>query len=138
MKIEEFTLAKDVPVFYVKAKSFPEGIEQAFHQLHKLVSDPENRQYYGLSRPNQQGTIEYFAAVQEVKKNEGKELGCETIVIRHGKYTSTVIRDFHKKMMDIQSAFDKLLKDPKIDPQGYCVEMYLADKDVRCMVRLED
>jgi hypothetical protein len=39
----------------------------------------------------------------------------------------------------IGRTFDKLLKHPRIDPQGYCVEEYVNNTDVRCLVKiLED
>ena len=31
-----------------------------------------------------------------------------------------------------------LISQPDIDPNGYCLEWYLNDMDVRCMVRLDD
>jgi len=36
----------------------------------------------------------------------------------------------------IGKTFEKLLANPDIDSDGYCVEMYIA-KDVRCMDRLK-
>jgi predicted transcriptional regulator YdeE len=138
MKTEAFVLGKDVNVFYVKARSFPEGIASAFEQLQRLLRDAKGRQFYGLSRPNEKGVIEYKAAVEELKPDEGRDLGCERMVIKKGTYSGTVIRDYQKHIEKIQATFQELLQDPKLDPQGYCVEMYLGDKDVRCMVRLVD
>lgn len=45
------------------------------------------------------------------------------------------------QMEDIQrigNAFEKLLSQPGLDPEGYCVEWYFNDKDIRCMVRLDN
>lgn len=37
----------------------------------------------------------------------------------------------------IGKAFKELLAIPGIDPEGACVEWYLSNKDVQCMVRLK-
>lgn len=41
-----------------------------------------------------------------------------------------------KDISSIDKSFKTLLTDPRIDPEGYCVEWYLNAKDVQCMVRL--
>jgi len=41
-----------------------------------------------------------------------------------------------KDIDSIGAAFNKLIQLSDIDPQGYCIEWYLSDKDVRCMVRV--
>ena len=43
-----------------------------------------------------------------------------------------------KDISAIGEAFKLLLSNRDIDPQAYCVEWYLSDKDVKCMVRLKD
>jgi len=35
-------------------------------------------------------------------------------------------------------AFQELLVDERNDPNGCCVEGYINEKDVRCMIRLKD
>jgi hypothetical protein len=35
-----------------------------------------------------------------------------------------------KDISGIRETFDKLLSHPDIDPDGYCVEWYLSNKDV--------
>ena len=44
-------------------------------------------------------------------------------------------------MNDIESinnAFKEMLSNPEIDPDGYCVEWYHTEKDVKCMIRLKE
>ena len=43
-----------------------------------------------------------------------------------------------KDIPAIQKTFNQLLEYPDIDPQGYCVEQYIDQKDLICMVRLAD
>jgi len=41
-----------------------------------------------------------------------------------------------KNIPAIGETFQKIIADPRIDPQGVCVEWYFNNKDVRCMVRM--
>ena len=36
----------------------------------------------------------------------------------------------------IAKAFQLLIAYPGIDPEGYCIEWYLNENDVRCMIRI--
>lgn len=132
--MEIFNLEKDIPVFCVPAHSFPEGIEAAHQQLHSLISDSTERIYFGISHPNRKGAIEYKAAAQELNNNEGLSLGCDSFVIRRGTYACTILKDYNKNPQSIGRAFEQLLTHPDLDPQGYCLEWYLNEKDMRCLV----
>jgi hypothetical protein len=43
-----------------------------------------------------------------------------------------------KDIPAIGNTFQELLETPGIDPNGYCVEWYINDKDVICMIRLAE
>lgn len=132
--METIRIEKDIPVFYVQAKSFPEGILPAHQHLHSLIPYSKERRYFGLSRP-ENGPIVYRAAAEELKAGEGEELNCEGLIIPQGNYYSIVIENFIQDPNTITEAFAVLLAQAGIDPQGYCVEQYLNDTDVRCMIR---
>jgi hypothetical protein len=125
----------DIKVFYVEAESFPEGIEAAHKKLHELVPFSDKRKFFGISRP-ENGRIVYRAGVEEVVAGEAERLNCKTMILEKGKYISVTIEDYMKHIEGIGMAFEELLSFPGIDQQGYCVEWYFNDKDVRCMVRL--
>ena len=127
----------DIKVFYVTAKSFPEGIMEAHEKLHSLVPFSTNRRYFGISRP-ENGVIVYKAAAAEINEGEAEKLNLDTLILKKGKYISLMINDYMKDIQAIERAFKKLLSHPGLDPQGYCVEWYLSSKDVRCMVRLKE
>jgi|ERR1044072_2898962 hypothetical protein len=133
--MEKFTLEKDIRVFCVTAKSFPDGIMDAFKKLQALV--PGDRKYFGLSRP-ENGSIVYKAAVEEKEPGEAEKLNCEPFIIRKGNYLSKTITDYMKNTPAIGETFQEMIKQPDIDPNGYCVESYFNEKDVCCMVRLKD
>lgn len=135
--MEIFNLEKDIPVFCVPAHSFPEGIEAAHQKLHRLISNSAKRIYFGISRPNRNGVIEYQAAAEELKPDEGLSLDCECFVIKKGNYACIILKDYAKNPQSISRAFAQLLTNPNIDPQGYCLEWYLNEKDMRCMVGIK-
>lgn len=136
--MEEITLDKNIKVFYVTAKSFPDGIQEATDELHKIVPFSAERNYFGISRPENGGAIVYKAATEELESGEAEKYNCDTLVLKKGKYIGLKINDFRKDIMAIGKAFEELLKQPNLDPQGYCVEWYATnDESVRCMIRLD-
>lgn len=134
--METTTFSSDIAVFYVTAASFPDGILAAHQKLHAMIPFSTNRKYFGISRP-ENDVIVYRAAAEEIKPGEAEKLHCGMLVLKKGEYICLSITDYMKDVQSIQQAFDKLLSQPGLDPQGYCVEWYINDKDVKCMVRLK-
>ena len=134
--MEEFILKEDIKVFCETAKSFPDGIPKAHQDLRSMVPFSADRRYFGISRPNEKGVIIYYAATEEIYQGEAEEFGCETFIIESGKYISMIIHNFSDHLQSITKAFHELTEYQGIDPEGYCIEYYLNEKDVRCMVRL--
>jgi len=135
--METITIDNDIKVFYITAKSFPEGIMDAHEKLHGLVAFSKERKHFGISRP-ENGVIIYKAAAEEINAGEAEKFNLETLVLKKGKYISLMINDYMKDIQSIDRAFKELLSYPGLDPQGYCVEWYLNGKDVRCMIRLNE
>jgi hypothetical protein len=98
---------------------------------------PQTVKYFGLSRPENNSGIVYKAATEETFEGEAEKYNCETLIIKKGNYVSIVLNDYRKNLSSIGLAFKELLSHPNIDPQGYCIEWYLSEKEVNCMVRLE-
>src|SRR5665648_181562 len=134
--MEKFTIEEDIKVFCETAKSFPEGIVEAHKELESILSCSKQRRYFGISSRNAKGIVNYDAAAEEIYQGEAEELGCEKFVIQSGQYISILIEDYINDITSIAKAFQLLIAYPGIDPDGYCVEWYLNEKDVRCMVRL--
>ena len=135
--METTTLDHDIKVFYITAKSFPDGIMEAHRKLHSLVPFSQSRKYFGISRP-EHGQIVYRAATEERNPGEAEKYDCDTLTLKKGNYLSTTIHDYMNDLTSIWKTFEQILSDPRIDPEGYCVEWYLSQKDVKCMVRLKD
>ena len=125
---EIFELENPIKVFSITAESFPGGVMKAHETLHGIASLDPKRQYFGISWGGP--SITYKAAATEVSEGELKDKGLEEFTIRAGKYLSVKLDDLGQ----IKDVFPELIQDSRVDPRGYCVEMYLDDNDVRCMV----
>ena len=127
---------EDIRVMYVEAASFPEGIMDAHNELHTKIPFSKTRKYFGVSRP-ENGIIRYKAGAEELQPGEAVRVGMKVITLKKGKYITTTLKNYSRDPSAIRRVFDKLLRDPRIDPQGYCVEWYFNDSDVKCMIRLK-
>ncbi|MGH2576108.1 MAG: transcriptional regulator [Ignavibacteria bacterium] len=127
----------DIKVFYVKAESFPNGIKAAHEKLHSLLPSAEGRRFFGISYQGSNGNIIYKAAAEELQKGESEKYGCETFIIKKGEYISETLNDWQKDKGQVDRTFKKLLADPRLDENGYCLEMYPNEKDMMCMVKLD-
>jgi hypothetical protein len=65
-------------------------------------------------------------------------MGFDVFFIKKGTYLSVLIPNFRSDPARIGQTFQTMIQDPRIDPHGYCLEWYLNDLDVRCMVLLAD
>lgn len=135
--METIQIPEDITVFCKTADAFPEGITTAHEQLHAIAPFTENRHYFGLSRP-ENGEIVYKAAAEEKYPGEGHALKCETLVIKKGRYLAIDVPDYLNHPEHIGKAFEKLTDQPGIDPQGYCVERYLNNREMQCLIRLDN
>lgn len=134
--METYYLPEDIKLVCVTAKSFPDGVMEAFEKLEKLLPPDEGRNLYGISYPDKNYNIIYKASAESFGK-ETKNPGLENFTILSGTYISIYIADFMSDMNGVRNAFNTLISYPLIDPEGCCVETYVNQKDVRCMVRLD-
>ncbi|RFS13778.1 transcriptional regulator [Emticicia sp. C21] len=137
--MEKYHLPEDIRAMYITASSFPDGVLAAHQKLHSLVplSESPHRKYFGISFPID-GTIIYKAGAEELTAGEADKLGLEIYLIKKGEYTSVDIHNYMQNLSAISETFNELLENPRIDPNGACIEWYISDKDVKCMVRLAD
>lgn len=136
--MKEFFIEKDLPVFFTEADSFPEGVAKAHERLQKLLGKDNQRNIYGISFPDQSGTIIYKAAAEQLFAGEAEKFNCKTFTIKKGPYLGIQINDYLIDPSRIQQAFNTLLKSVELDPQGYCLEQYIGSKDLICLVKLKD
>ena len=132
--MENYTFQKDVHTFCVTADHFPQGIAQAHQQLQSLLPKNDRRNYFGISYPDKNGLMIYKAAAEIL---EGESMpGLETFVIKNGPYNTFYINDYSLHPESIGQAFELLNKQHEVDPHGYCLEWYINEHDVKCMVPL--
>jgi hypothetical protein len=134
--MDKYNLDKDVKLFCVTAKSFPEGIVPAHDELIELLPTTEGRHFYGISYCEGK-TLVYKAGVEESYAGEAEKYGCQTFIVKKGEYVFVDLPHYYKNIPQIGETFKQLLAEPGIDPSGCCVEVYLNDTDMRCMVRLD-
>ena len=134
--MEKYKIEQDMKLLYVQADSFPLGVGGAFKKLNELIGHNKSRLLYGISFPDGAGNLVYRAAVEEISPGEAEKAGCPIFVIRKGDYLSAYLSDWKKDESIIGHTFQELLRDPHIDKQGYCLEIYPNEKDVQCLVPL--
>lgn len=130
-------MEQDVRLAATAPVSFPDGIGEALASLRRNFPDDSHRQLFGLSRPDETGTIRYRSAVRLLMGEEYPS-GMDSILLPSGKYAYFDIADFMNNISWIGETFKRLITLPDIDPEGYCIEWYTGAKDVRCMVRLKE
>lgn len=136
--MDSFILGEDIEVVCLRAKSFPDGIVAAHQELHRMTPNHEGRRFFGISRPepNENGAIVYKAAVELFESD--KFSGVEKFTIKGGAYNTFYIKDYRDNIAAIGESFDLLTGQAEVDPDGYCIEWYIGDNDVKCMVRSND
>lgn len=138
--MEQYVINNDIRVMYLTAQKFPDDVPNTYTNLERKIADKTPRRYFGFSHPNKEGVIEYKACVEILVESEPHDYGLETFIIKSGKYASIFIQNHYDDGANIPNAFGKLLKHPKLDPKGYCLEMYknFTDPDVLCLVPILD
>jgi len=135
--MDSFTFQEDIKTFCITADSFPEGIRDAHNRLHQLLPPNERRNFYGVSWSTENGTIIYKAAAEILDSDVAQSLSdLETFTIKNGPYNSFYIVDYRNNPDSIKQSFELLLKQHEVDPEGYCLEWYINENDVKCMVPL--
>jgi hypothetical protein len=134
--METYSFDKDIDVICVTATAFPDGVMEAHQQLHSLIPFSEGRKYFGISWGGDAG-ITYMAAAEVLAEDEKNTPHTSGFIIHQGPYLAVTVHDYMKHIEKIGSTFDQLLQSPAIDEQGYCLEWYISDKDVRCMVLMK-
>ncbi len=136
--MDSFILGEDIPVVCIRAKSFPDGIIAAHEELHRMLPFCEGRRFFGISRPepSENGTIVYKAAAELMDSD--RLSGVEKFTIKGGSYNTYYIKDYRENIAAIGECFDLLTGQAETDPDGYCIEWYIGESDVKCMVRCND
>lgn len=131
------TLPDDITIGMVRASSFPAGVMEAHQKLHSIVPFSRERGYYGISYPDRNGTIMYWAAAGELQPGDLEGMGLESFTIRKGNYLYIDVANYMQDSTAIGNAFQTILKDERIAHDGYCLEQYYSEKECRCMAPMQ-
>lgn len=134
--MEIYKIEKDITLMYVEAASFPDGIEEAFKKLEALLPKQENRNFFGISYMGENNNIIYKAAAEESYPGESEKYHLNSFTVRNGNYISETITNWRNNVSLIGSTFQKMLEQQNIKPDGYCLEIYINETDVQCLVPL--
>lgn len=136
--MEIHTIKKDVKVVCIPAKTFPDGILAAHQKLHSIIPYTDDRSYYGVSWGDGNGGIIYKAASTILDDSEMEHDDLESFTIKKGQYLYEILKDYRNNIPGIKTTFAKLLTDPRIAEDGFCLEAYMTEKDLWCMVKLKE
>ncbi len=128
---------EDIKLFCVTARSFPEGIMEAFSTLESINSSICSRPFYGISYLDGAGQIVYKAAVPELFDGESELYGLESFMLKKGNYVTETLMDYMDRPEKIAVIFKKLLSNPLLDTRFPCIEWYRSDEELVCMVKID-
>jgi hypothetical protein len=134
--MEIYSLDHQIKIMCLQAKSFPEGIQEAFDLLTAKLPSAQGRTYFGISHGNKSGGITYKAAVNENYDGEAKALALETFIVPKGTYLREKIVNWKTRSEKIGETFRTMLTDPRLDQTCPCIERYDVN-DVECLVKIK-
>ncbi|MBP9705907.1 MAG: hypothetical protein KBD79_14225 [Chitinophagales bacterium] len=136
--MDKIKIEKDIDVVYLPSPDFPNNVPVTYKKLHALLPDHPNRRYFGISHPDKTGVIQYKACAEVLSSDTIPNSELQKFKIEKGNFATLYIVNHFQDGNNIGNAFKELLKHPKLDPKGYCLEVYknYTDLDVHCMVRI--
>lgn len=132
-----FFIEQEMYAFGVRVNDFPEGIGKAFDQLSQKVAGGNQRSCFGLSRMDNDGSIIYYAALEERSPGEARLYGYERFVIPKGEYLSATLKNWRSHLPAIKSIFEDMMKDKRFDTSACCIEWYQSDTEMVCLLQLD-
>ncbi|HYC85143.1 MAG TPA: hypothetical protein VEB86_07965, partial [Chryseosolibacter sp.] len=112
--MKKLTLEHDVDVIGLTVQLFPEGIQQAFDSLRRILPEECNRTYFGIVRQDGHGRIEYKAAASVSGPLENLPDNLEPMNVKGGVYMAATIKDWRTKLDSIKPTFMRLFQEPGV------------------------
>ncbi len=136
--MEKRTIANDITIIYLQAKSFPEGIDEVWREIFKVLPNVEKRTtYFGYSQMQADGSILYRAGTLLLADDDPKKFS--TMVIPQGLYASRSLENYMEKRDQFGSIFQELLASEGVDQEkAFCLEWYESQTLAHCMVPLRE
>lgn len=134
--MKEIKIESDLQLICVRAKSFPQGIEESFKVLESKVPGKKGRECYGIYEENDSG-ITYRAGMLKEAGNEDVIYRLENYTIKKGKYLGVTIYNWKDNIPKIGQTFDKMAEDQRVEKNSPSIEVYKGLKDVICMMKMK-
>jgi hypothetical protein len=132
--METYFIEKDLTVFGVEVKTFPQGIDEAYKKLMDQLGGGFDRPFYGISFM-QSGMMHYYATALETTRGEAEKYNCERLTIEKGEYLTITVLQWRSKTKEINSFFHQLLQDDRTDKTKPAIEWYKNNEEMLCMLR---
>jgi hypothetical protein len=128
------SIEKDIQLFGLKLPSFPNGIQEIFERLANMLTDGYKRDYFGISYL-EDGKVTYFAMAAEKFEGEAQQDNFEKYLLPAGLYLMEEIQEWRSNTASINGVFIEMLKSQKQEQGQPCVEWYLTDTIMRCLIK---
>ncbi len=121
--MKEIKIESDLNLICVRAKTFPQGIEEAFKTLESKVPNRKERECYGIYGKNENG-ITYRAGMLKKINDEDVKYGLENYTIEKGTYLGITINNWKTNIPKIGQTFDKIAEDERVEKNSPSIEVY--------------
>ena len=132
--MEIFQLPQEYRLLCKKVNKFPEGIGDAFENLYRQLPCPHKRNYFGISWMDEQQQVNYQVAAERRADDVCEEF--EDRVLPKATYLVVRIMNWYEHLSDIKGVFGALMADMRTDKSFPCVEWYLSDDEMLCMMKI--
>jgi hypothetical protein len=132
--MKTITIPKDISVFGIQVRTFPNGVGEAYDKLVKMIPGGFSRPYYGISYM-ENGKMIYYAAAEELNPGEAEKYSCERLSIKKGKYLAEELLNWRSKVHQVKDIFQRLVADERTDKTTPGVEWYKNEEEMLCMIK---
>lgn len=120
-----------------QAKSFPDGIREAWQTLEGRLGSRRGRKFYGVTEPGERGLV-YFAGVEPLDQGEVDSLGFPVHRIEAGRFARVKLLDWPTRIDQIPRIFEELFETHTPHPSHRALEYYRSQKELHLMMQLPE
>ena len=134
--MKEINLESDLKLICVRAKSFPQGIEESFKTLVSKIPTQKERGCYGIYEESKNG-ITYRAGMLKKSEDEDVKYELENYIVKKGNYLGVTINNWKSNIDKIGQTFDEMAKDDRVEKNSPSIEVYKGLDDMICMMKMK-
>jgi len=135
--MNSITFQNDLHVCGLEVISFPEGISETFDTLVQAVPGGFTRSFFGVSFMRDQKMV-YVACFEKKPSEVISALPLTNLTIEKGTYLAEPIKDWRSKTRTLNQVFRKMLAHEQADHTKPCVEWYLNEYEMMCLVKQQE